>query len=97
MGPCPTAPVLLVGLSLGDGEIVGQEEPWARWGCMWAVPGQLRVPLVCLQLKLDPKDNLQRLFLRACGHAVKLAVIQTEHVSKVPRSYINFMVVFRRV
>lgn len=62
-------------------------------------PGQLRVPQMCLHLKLDPKGSLQGLFLRVCGYVVvELAVIQTgEHISRVPRSYINYMVVFRRV
>lgn len=45
-----------------------------------------------------PQGHLQRL-LRACGYvADELAVIQTgEHISRVPMSYINYMVVFRRV
>lgn len=94
--PWPTAPGLAVGLSLGDGQFVGQE--WAGWEGTWSLEGaegdpeQLRGALVCLHPILEPKGNLQRLFLTACGYvAVELTVIQTaEHISGVPWSYINF-------
>lgn len=42
--PGPVAQVLSVGLSLGDGELVGQDEPWGRLDWTWSLGGAGGVP-----------------------------------------------------
>lgn len=63
--PGPVAQVLAVGLSLGAGEFMGQDELWGRLDWTWSPGGAcggpgLGVPLLCPRLKLDPKRNLAK-------------------------------------